>query len=77
MSSEPVTADDLAKLAQPQRVAVVKAFLEKRIDKVANIEVTSESILSSRRWLNGKMGELDPGVSKQLFHTLTKTALTG
>jgi hypothetical protein len=49
---------------------VVKAALERRMDKVRNIEVTSETRLYSRTWLDGKLGERTQDGGCWQFHTL-------
>lgn len=54
---EPVRAQDLAGLSQEDRVAVMKSFLERRIDKVRNIEVDSETRTYVRKFINGSLGD--------------------
>jgi hypothetical protein len=52
-----IRAQDLSGLSQAGRVAVMKAVLERRIDRVRNIEVASEMRGSIRQFANGRLGD--------------------
>jgi hypothetical protein len=64
-----VRAQDLAALAQADRVAAVKALLERRLDKVRNIDVMSETRICNRRYSKGKLGDRTADSGWYEFHT--------
>jgi hypothetical protein len=53
--ADQVRAQDLAGLSQEDRIAVMKSLLERRIDKLRNIEVDSETRIYNRKFINGKV----------------------
>jgi hypothetical protein len=69
IGAEPVSAQDLAGLSQADRVAVMKTLLERRIDKVRNIDVTSETRIYNRKYSNGKLGDRIADSGWYQFHT--------
>src|SRR5260370_40630706 len=54
-ATDPIRAQDLAALPQADRVQVMKAFLDRRIDKVGNIDVTSETRSYFRKYSKGRL----------------------
>jgi hypothetical protein len=55
-AADSISAQDLAALSQADRVAVMKTFVERRIQKVQNIDIKSETRTYFRKYANGKPG---------------------
>jgi hypothetical protein len=64
-----IRAQDLSGLSQADRVAVMKAVLERRIDRVRNIEVASEMRGSIQKFANGRLGDKVRESGWYEFHT--------
>jgi hypothetical protein len=69
-AADQISVQEIAGLLQSERVAVMKTYLERRIEKVRNVDVTSETRVSFRKYLNGKLGELVAEGSWYQFRTL-------
>jgi hypothetical protein len=65
----PISAKDLAALPQADRVAVMKASIERRIDKVQNIDVTSVTRSIIRKYDNGRAGDLITEAGRYEYRT--------
>jgi hypothetical protein len=65
-----IRAQDLSALSHADRVAAMKAFLERRIDKVQNIDVTSETRRYNRKYSHGSLGDRTADCGWVQFHTL-------
>jgi hypothetical protein len=68
--TDAIRAQDLSGLPQADRVAVMKAALERRIDRVRNIDVVSETRIYNRKVTNGRLGDQNVADSGWYeFHT--------
>lgn len=69
-SEEQITAQDLAGLSQADRVGVMQAFIERRAEKVQNIDVTSVTRTMTRKYDKGRPGDLIGEAGRYEYHTL-------
>jgi hypothetical protein len=68
----PISAKDLEALSQTDRAAVMKAFIERRIEKVQNIDVTSVTKTMSRKYAKGRPGDLISEAGRYEYQTLRR-----
>src|SRR5207249_2737609 len=65
-----ITAQELAALSQADQVAVMQAFIERRTEKVQNIDIISVTRTMARKYAKGGPGDLISEAGRFEYHTL-------